>query len=87
MHQDHVSAVPPGFDILAYNDHTPVQIMGKEKRVICVQGHPEYTKVFVKDLAEYRVKSLIFSVDFFEKLAFESIDPDWLALKIIKYLE
>ena len=60
IHQDHVMVAPPGSIVWASTPDTPVQIYTLGDKVLCMQGHPEFTDDVVDDLVETRrVKGII----------------------------
>ena len=40
-HGDQIKQVPPGFDILAYTNNSPVAVMGNKQNILGLQFHPE----------------------------------------------
>lgn len=50
MHRDAVFDYPPGVEELAYTQGCKVQCMYIAKRVITVQGHPEFDEDIVREL-------------------------------------
>lgn len=56
MHQDHVTVVPPGFDVLATTARSRNQMLLKPGKYWTVQGHPEYSAGFVQALIDMRLK-------------------------------
>lgn len=54
-HRDQVLEMPPGAELLATSEQTPLEIWRLEKNVLAVQGHPEFTVSFQHALNEYRV--------------------------------
>ena len=57
IHQDHVTALPAGAEILASTAATPVQIFAIDDNVLCLQGHPEFNADILADLVKTRLKS------------------------------
>lgn len=53
-HQDHVSMAPTGADLLATNEHTPIQAVAVGPRARGVQFHPEVTTVVSQDYVDRR---------------------------------
>ena len=66
MHRDAVYEYPPGVEELAYTQGCNVQGMYIAKRVITVQGHPEFTEEIVRELLKTRHKSGILDDATFE---------------------
>lgn len=60
MHKDIVYYYPQGVEELAWSDKCKVQGMYIPKRVITVQGHPEFTEPIVRELLETRRQQNIF---------------------------
>ncbi|KAJ3372785.1 hypothetical protein HDU91_001900 [Kappamyces sp. JEL0680] len=76
MHQDHVTVLPPGFDVWASTEKSPVQMMAKGGKYWAVQGHPEYSAGFVQALIAMRLASGVFSSGFVATLADVSLPLD-----------
>lgn len=47
-HQDQVTALPPGAEVLAGDSHCPIQMYGVSDRIFCVQGHPEFSRSYAE---------------------------------------
>lgn len=60
MHKDIVCYYPQGVEELAWSDKCKVQSMYIPKRVITVQGHPEFNEAIVRELLETRREQNIF---------------------------
>jgi GMP synthase (glutamine-hydrolysing) len=58
-HQDQVDTLPPGGEILGWNEHCPVSVMGVGKTIVGIQGHPEFEVVYSQALMESRRGTLI----------------------------
>jgi len=67
MHRDSVYNYPEGVEELAYTDKCPVQSMYIPKRLITVQGHPEFNEHIVRELLNARHDSGIFNDAAFEE--------------------
>jgi GMP synthase-like glutamine amidotransferase len=63
MHQDQVSIVPPGFQVLAETDVCACQAMLKPGRMLTIQAHPEYKAGFLRGLIEMRAEKGIFTAE------------------------
>jgi GMP synthase-like glutamine amidotransferase len=66
MHRDVVYTYPDGVESLAYTEKCPVQGMYIPKRVITVQGHPEFTEDIVREVLTARHASGIFDDEMFK---------------------
>ncbi|KAI5861955.1 class I glutamine amidotransferase-like protein [Durotheca rogersii] len=66
MHRDAVFSYPPGAVPLARTEACPVQAMYIPRKVITVQGHPEFNEEIVREILEMRRYGGILSVDVFE---------------------
>jgi len=66
MHRDIVFEHPEGVEELAYTDKCSVQGMYIPKRLITVQGHPEFDEEIVRELLVYRHQQKIFDDAVFE---------------------
>lgn len=49
-HQDQVTALPPGAERLGGNAACPIALYRIGERVLCVQGHPEFSPEYARDL-------------------------------------
>lgn len=58
-YQDQVDSLPPGAEILGWNDHCPVSVMGVGSNILGIQGHPEFEPAYSKALLESRRGTLI----------------------------
>ena len=70
MHRDIVYSYPPGTESLAYTDKCAVQGMYIHKRIITMQGHPEFNEPIMKELLDVRRKAGVFDEKMYED-AFE----------------
>jgi GMP synthase-like glutamine amidotransferase len=61
MHRDIVYEYPPEVEQLGYTDRCAVQGMYIEKRLITVQGHPEFTGEIMKVLMKLRHEMGLFN--------------------------
>lgn len=66
MHRDIVFSLPPGSVQLARTDVCPIQAIYVPKRVITVQGHPEFTGDMVREILEMRRYGGILTEEVFE---------------------
>jgi len=66
MHRDIVFSYPSGVEELAYTDKCAVQGMYVPKRLITVQGHPEFDEDIVRELLVFRHQQKIFDDEVFE---------------------
>lgn len=58
-HDMHISSVPEGFKVIAWNDHTRVQaVLSEEMRVIGVQFHPDFAADYFHYTRECRKATL-----------------------------
>jgi GMP synthase-like glutamine amidotransferase len=65
MHRDIVYEYPGGVEELAYTDNCSVQGMYISKRVITVQGHPEFNEEIVREILIARHEAKIFDDEVF----------------------
>lgn len=68
MHQSHKDVVfnyPEGTEELAYTDKCAVQGMYISKRLITVQGHPEFNEEIMREVLEVRHKAGVFDVEMY----------------------
>lgn len=54
-HQDQVSRVPVGMEVLASNDHCPYYMLQHGDHFISVQGHPEFPRAYSRALTLKRL--------------------------------
>ena len=66
MHRDIVYNYPEGTEELAYTEKCAVQAMYIPKRLITVQGHPEFNEGIVKELLITRHGQGVFNDELFE---------------------
>lgn len=66
MHRDIIYNYPEEVEQLAYTDKCSVQGMYIAKRLITVQGHPEFNEEIVRELLEARHASGIFDDAMFQ---------------------
>ncbi len=57
-HQDQVTKLPVGAELLAGSDFCPYASFLVENHILTFQGHPEFTKSFSKDLMVLRKKNI-----------------------------
>eukprot|EP00899_Mesostigma_viride_P006657 jgi/Mesvir1/15993/Mv08299-RA.1 len=55
IHRDQVYKLPPGAELLASSPNTPYEMYAVGDNVLCVQGHPEFSKEVVRGLTASRV--------------------------------
>ena len=65
MHRDIVFYYPPGVEELGSNAVCKVQGMYTSKRLITVQGHPEFNEPIMTEILETRHKTGIFDDETF----------------------
>ncbi len=58
-HQDQIEELPPGAEILGWNEHCPVSMLGVGENMIGIQGHPEFDPAYSQALMESRRGNLI----------------------------
>lgn len=75
MHQDIAYSYPEGVEALASTDKCEVQAMYAPKRLISVQGHPEFTGEIVREICETRLALKVFDEPTYES-AIERVDND-----------
>lgn len=90
MHQDHVTKVPTGFQVLASSPISPVQVMVLPNRHFCIQGHPEFVAGHVRIVIEARRTKGIFPQDFADacfKVLELPVDDLYFAQIMIKFVQ
>jgi len=58
-YQDQIEELPPGAEILGWNEHCPVSMIGVGGNMIGFQGHPEFEPAYSEALMESRRGGLI----------------------------
>jgi GMP synthase-like glutamine amidotransferase len=58
-HQDQVESIPPGGEVLGWNEHCPVSMFRVGRRLIGIQGHPEFDPSYSRALMELRRGTVI----------------------------
>ena len=58
-HQDQIEELPPGAEIVGWNEHCPVSMIGVGENMIGIQGHPEFEPAYSEALMESRRGNLI----------------------------
>jgi len=58
-HQDQVETIPPGGEILGWNQHCPVSMLRVGSKIIGIQGHPEFDPSYSRALMELRRGTVI----------------------------
>ena len=53
-HQDQVQSLPPGGEILGWNEHCPVSMLGVGDTMLGIQGHPEFEPAYTRAVMESR---------------------------------
>lgn len=53
-HQDQVETIPPGGEILGWNEHCPVSMLRVGSKMLGIQGHPEFDPTYSRALMELR---------------------------------
>lgn len=70
IHADHVVEAPKGAVVLAATPKTPIQAYYEPKRLLGLQGHPEFNNDIVRDLVRSRARAGIID----DKEAIEMLD-------------
>jgi len=58
-YEDQVEDLPAGAELLGWNDHCPVSVMGVGSTILGMQGHPEFESAYSQALMESRRGTLI----------------------------
>ena len=58
-YQDQIEELPPGAEILGWNEHCPVSLLGVGENMIGIQGHPEFEPAYSEALMESRRGGMI----------------------------
>jgi GMP synthase (glutamine-hydrolysing) len=75
-YQDQVDSLPPGAEILGWNDHCPVSVMGVGSTILGLQGHPEFEAAYSQALMESRRGTVIPEATVDAGLASLAHEPD-----------
>jgi GMP synthase (glutamine-hydrolysing) len=88
-YQDQVETLPPGAEILGWNEHCPVSMLGVGSTIIGMQGHPEFEPSYSEALMESRRGGIIpeETVDAALATLDESPDSTRLADWILAFVE
>ncbi|GBG66438.1 hypothetical protein CBR_g61481 [Chara braunii] len=62
VHQDQVTTIPPGAELLGSSGRTPVEMFAVGNHVLAIQGHPEFSKEIVEKFIQLRVEAGIVPV-------------------------
>lgn len=65
MHRDVVTTYPPGVQVLAHTDKCAVHGMYTARRLMTVQGHPEFNETIVRELLVARHRGGVFDDELF----------------------
>ncbi|CAO3625750.1 unnamed protein product [Cunninghamella echinulata] len=94
VHQDHVSELPAGYQVLASTTHTPIHsFLSADGQCITIQGHPEYNRDTVRMFLQFRRDAGIISREFAEKALakLDSVGPEmedvWLVCYFLDFLQ
>lgn len=68
MHRDMLAELPAGTENLGTTAVCQIQGIYAPKRLIAVQGHPEFTGQIVRELLETRKKAGIFTEEMFQEM-------------------
>jgi hypothetical protein len=89
MHQDIVTKVPSNFQVLASTSICSIQSMFLKDRCITIQGHPEYSASFVKELITLR-RGKIFTEEFADEALMRCegcpLDSFWFTTKCLEIM-
>ena len=58
MHQDQVVKLPESAVLLSGDNFCPFSAFTIEEHILAMQGHPEFSKEFVKDLISLRTNNI-----------------------------
>ena len=85
-HKDQVTVLPPGAELLATSEFCPNTMYQLGEHIVCIQGHPEFNKLYSQSLMSLREK--ILGEEIFLQGARsleEPLDSDTLAKWIIEF--
>ena len=57
-HQDQVTGLPPGAELIASSDFCPNYMYQIDKHILTIQGHPEFNKEYSETLMRHRAEKL-----------------------------
>jgi GMP synthase-like glutamine amidotransferase len=88
-HEDQVATLPPGGEVLGWNEHCPVSVMGVGTNMLGIQGHPEFESAYSAALMESRRGGVIpaDTVDAGMESLVQEPDGDRLADWIVEFIE
>jgi hypothetical protein len=89
LHQDQIETLPEGAEILGWNEHCPVSVMGVGANMIGIQGHPEMPGEYTERILHERRGDLIpeETADAGLKTLDDEPDTERLADWIVGFLE
>lgn len=90
MHRDIVQELPKGVELLGTSPICEIQGMYSAKRLISVQGHPEFTGKIVQEILEARHDQKIFSDELFadaEQRVNNTHDGVLIATGFLKFMQ
>lgn len=78
IHQDQVSELPPGGELLASSEKTSMEMFAVEDHVLCIQGHPEFTEDIVLDILDVCLKKHLMPEEVINqaRMSFEEMKSD-----------
>ena len=87
-HQDQVTELPEGAELIAASDFCPFSMYQVGDHIFCMQGHPEFRHEYSRDLINMR-RELIGETTFDSGIASleQTLDSDTVALWIIQFFE
>lgn len=88
-YQDQVTTLPPGGQVLGWNEHCPVSVLGVGSTILGIQGHPEFELSYSEALMEERRGTVIPEEVVDAGLATLSLEPDGARLAdwILEFIE
>lgn len=88
-HEDQVQTLPPGGEVLGWNEHCPVSVMAVGSTMLGIQGHPEFEPSYSAALMESRRGHIIpeETVEAGMRTLDEAPDGDLLANWIVEFIE
>ncbi len=72
-HKDQVLRLPPDATILASSSKTPIEVYAVSNRVLGIQGHPEFSKEYIREVTVLRKEQGMID-EWVAKESFESMD-------------
>lgn len=89
MHKDEVYEAPPGVEVIGHTELCAIHGMYKEKKLLTLQGHPEYNGTIVSEVLQARKDAGIFSQEMYDEArsrVYDTHDGIVVGAEILRFL-